>query len=257
MSVVRLHVAADALAAGRAWIDGDDFHYVVRVRRLGAGDRVRVFDGEGREADAVIAEVAHAASRAALDVGAPRDAGSALRCRLAVGVALIKGDRPELAIQKLTELGAAEIVPYRAARSVVRLEGARAEARDRRYAAVARDAARQCRRATLPDVAAITSFEDVVARLSGCELRLLLWARAGDVPVRDALPAEPPRSCALLVGPEGGFTAAEVDAATAAGFLPVGLGSRVLRSETAAVAAAALVALTYGESFDSKGLGAV
>jgi 16S rRNA (uracil1498-N3)-methyltransferase len=141
-----------------------------------------------------------------------------------VAFALTKGERPELAVQKLTELGADVIVPFSAERSVVRWDDRRAAGNVERLRRVAREAAMQCRRAWLPDVEDLTDFAGVAA-WPGAAL-----ADAGGAPPSLDRPT-------ILVGPEGGWTDAEREC----GLPTVGLGRHVLRAETAAMAAATLL----------------
>ena len=239
MSVSRLLVAPASLRAGELVIDGDDHHYLFRVRRLRPGDQVTLFDGAGGEADAEVLRVE--AATAVLRAGAPRQHGPA-GCRLRVAVGLIKGDRMDWCVQKLVEVGADEIVLVQTARAVVRLDGDRAAARAARLEGVARDAARQSRRATLPSITLLPSFAGVLTRLADSDLRLLAHTQASGEDLRAALPAAPTATAALFVGPEGGFTGDEIAAALAGGWALVGLGQNVLRTETAAIVGAALLA---------------
>jgi 16S rRNA (uracil1498-N3)-methyltransferase len=246
------------LAAGSLTIAGDDHHYLFRARRLAVGDRLVVFDGAGLEADAAVAAVDGTA--ATLEVAPPRPQHRVGPALVSL-VPLIKGDRMDLALEKLVELGVTTIAPFAAARSVVRLDAARAAERHRRYQAIVRAAAQQCRTATLPTVAPIGDLTAALARAAGCPLRLVLSEQAGAPPLAGALPTTPPAGVALLSGPEGGLDDAEQAAAVAAGFLPVSLGPRVLRAETAAIAALAAVGFAIGDLgvavFDSDGSGAV
>jgi 16S rRNA (uracil1498-N3)-methyltransferase len=232
----RIHVPPERLAAGPLVLEGDDHHYLFRVRRLARGDEVLLFDGAGREATARVDQVTP--ERAHLTVDAPR-AQPAAAALLRVLLPLLKGERMDWAIEKLTELGVAEIVPVRAARCVVTLAPDRAAARVARWEALARAAARQSGRAALPRIGAPC---ELPAALADPGLGLVLWEQARGAALRDALPAERPARVTVLVGPEGGLAAEEVDLAVAAGFVAVGLGDHIVRAETAAIAAAAIVA---------------
>lgn len=240
---LRLLVAPPLVAGARA-VTGDDHHYLFRVRRLTLGDRVVVFDGEGREADATVAAIA--GDRATLEVGAPRAAAAAGLAIVAL-VPLIKGDRMDVALEKLVELGATALVPFAAARSVVKLDGARAAERHRRYQAIARSAASQCRTAHVPTVAPIGDLAAALDHARGCALRVLLSEQAGAAPLAAALPPAPPDGVAVLSGPEGGLTDDEVARAAAAGFVAVSLGPRILRAETAPLAAVAALGFALGD----------
>ena len=244
-SPVRLLVGARLLAQDLLTLTGDDHHYLFRVRRLRVGDRVVLFDGEGHEALAEVMEIG--GERALLRVdraaaAAPPPLG------LTVLLSLLKGERMDWCLPKMVELGASRIVPVRAERSVVRLEGDRASRRRDRWQAQVRAAAQQCGTATLPVLEPIANLDQALALAQPCPLKLVFWEEARAVPLRSALPAgTPPGSVAALVGPEGGLTETEVDRARAAGFVPVGLGPRILRAETAAVAAVAILAYALGD----------
>jgi 16S rRNA (uracil1498-N3)-methyltransferase len=216
------------LGPGPVELRGPEAHHLSTVCRLRAGDRVCLFNGDGRQYPA---EVRAAGKRhVALEVLAVEAPPRELGFRLEVAVPLPKGDRAQFLVEKLTELGAAVLVPLRTARSVVHPGETRLE-RLQRYVI---EASKQCGRNVLMGVAPLTDWESYCAR--------------GDLPARRLL-AHPggPRpapggggDCAVAVGPEGGFTDAEVEAARAASWRPVGLGPRILRVETAALVLAAL-----------------
>lgn len=236
----RLLVGPEALRAGSHVVDGGDHHYLFRVRRLRPGSPVTLFDGAGREADAMVVSIS--ADRAVLEVQAPRRV-EAEACRVIVMPALIKGERMDFCIQKLVELGVSEIAPVSTARTVVRLSGERARRRHQRFVDIARDAARQSRRAAVPAIRDIVELDQALAAAAGVPLRLILWTGERTRTLRDVLQAPLPGAVCVLVGPEGGFAPGEVERALAAGFVPVSLGPHVLRAETAAMAVAAVLAL--------------
>jgi len=228
---MRLLVAADALAAGRAIVTGDDHHYLFRVRRLTVGDPVTVFDGAGAEADAVVERIG--ADDAALAIGpARREAPAALH--LTVIQALIKGERMDWCVEKLVEVGADRIVVVATERAVVRLDAARAAARQARLGAIAREAAKQARRAVVPSVEVTT-----LAEALPIEAALKLVCDPGAARSLGAQLGTSAATAAILVGPEGGLSPEELARAAAAGFEAVSLGPTVLRAETAGVAAVA------------------
>jgi 16S rRNA (uracil1498-N3)-methyltransferase len=156
--------------------------------------------------------------------------------------ALAKGDRGELAVELAVELGVDEVVPWSAARSVTRWDGARGERSRDRWRSVARAAAKQSRRAWVPTVAPLASTRQVAARLSAGSLVL---HEAADTPLATvALPAG--GDLVLVVGPEGGLDDAELAAFAAAGAVPVRLGPEVVRTSTAGAAALAALSLRTG-----------
>jgi 16S rRNA (uracil1498-N3)-methyltransferase len=208
------HVFVDDLEHPRL-ADGDR-HHLERVLRVRPGDPITVSDGRGRWRPGRMGpELEPAGEVVVVDPPSPT---------LTVAFALTKGERPELAVQKLTELGVDRIAPFTAARSIVRWDDARAERHVERLRRVAREAAMQCRRVHLPEVAAPAGFATVAA-LPGAAL-----AERGGRPPDLGHPT-------VLVGPEGGWDDAEL----AAGLPTVHLGPHLLRAETAAIAAGALL----------------
>ena len=201
-------------------LDDDDAYHLGRVLRLRPGQAVTVSDGAGQWRPC--------AWRAGggLEPTGPVAVVAAVEPAVTVAFALTKGERPEWVVQKLTEVGVDRIVPFRAERSVVHWDGAKAGAHVARWRRIARAAAMQSRRAYLPEIVEVGDFAASVATLGD---RASL-AEAGGGPVSLARPA-------VLVGPEGGWTEAE----RAAGGPTVGLGPTVLRAETAAVVAGALL----------------
>jgi 16S rRNA (uracil1498-N3)-methyltransferase len=196
-----------------------DGHHLRRVLRLRDGAALTAADGRGRWCTAVLG--------ARLEATGPVEELPAPVPVLTIGFALVKGDKPELVVQKLTELGIDRIVPFRAERSVVRWDDARAANAVERLRLVARAAAMQCHRPRLPEVAPVVDLRTVAAEHGP---GLALAARGGGEPG--------PEVVTLLVGPEGGWTGEELAVTSAR----VGLGANVLRAETAAIAAGVVLA---------------
>jgi 16S rRNA (uracil1498-N3)-methyltransferase len=250
MRRTRLFVPPGELRAAGATavltVRGADHRHLARVLRLASGDALTLFDGAGREVEARVARVGRAETELALCETPAGGAAPAAEPRAAIVllVAVPRGGRMELVVQKTTELGVSRIVPVLAARAVARPEPGRRA----RWLKIAREAARQCGRADVPAVeaplplAAALELPDLPAR------RFALWEAAEGRSLRRSLADEPdPAPTAVLVGPEGGFAREEIDVAGAAGFLPVGLGPRILRVETAAIIAVGLCAAANGE----------
>ena len=228
----------------RVVIEGEPHRHVARVLRARAGDRLVLFDGEGNEADAEI--VAIERDRTTLALGQRRKVAAAAGARIVLLQSLARGERMDWIVQKTTELGVREIVPVAAERSTVRLSAAEAAARRTRWEKIAREAARQCGRADVPTIAPAVGFAEAVdAPRAAGDLRLALWEGSQGRPMRAAL-TESPATVTLLIGPEGGLGEPEVARAERAGFLIVGLGPRILRVETAAITAVALVQSATG-----------
>jgi 16S rRNA (uracil1498-N3)-methyltransferase len=227
---MRIFVDPTSLAAGVLVIRGDEHHYLSRVRRARTGDRVELVDGAGRRAAAVIARIADAETE--LTVDAP-EAILAQAPHIRALIPLIKGDRMELCLEKLVEVGCDEIVVWPAARAVVRLDADRRESRLAKFASAIQAASRQSGRAQIPEIRFADSLAAAIGALpSG--MRLVLD------PTSDApLDAASAIDITLVSGPEGGLAPAELEQLAA--FTPVGLGPRILRAETAPVIATAII----------------
>jgi 16S rRNA (uracil1498-N3)-methyltransferase len=241
--LTRVYVDAPLAAGTRVILEGNAASHVTRVLRLRVGEALTLFNGAGGEYAASI-EAARG-GRLTVAVGEPRtvERESPLTLTLAQGVS--RGERMDLVVQKATELGVSAIVPLFTERSVVRLGAQQAERKLNHWRAIAIAACEQSGRNRLPNVAPPVSLADVLR--SGADReggRLLL--SPGATSRLDALP-RPATSVTVLIGPEGGLTNAEQEAAVAAGFLPVRLGPRVLRTETAAIAALALLQREFGD----------
>jgi len=208
-------------------VTGRDAHHLKRVRRLRAGERVTASDGRGdwrlyRVVDAGRGDLA-------LSADGPTTTEPVLVPPLTVAFALTKGEKPEAVVTHLTELGVDRIVPVLARRSVVRWDGSRVEAALDRLGRVAREAAMQCRRSTLPEIGRPVE----IGRLAG-RRDLVLADRDGGR--AEEVPVPGPEGWLLVVGPEGGLEPEEL--AALGGASRIGVGPHVLRAETAAVAAA-------------------
>ena len=242
MSPPRFHVP-DAAPGARLALPDHVAHHAREVLRLRAGAPVRVFDGRGAEFEATLDAVTRAGVHARL--GGAVAARSESQLRLVLALSPLKGDRMELVIQKATELGVAEIRPVVTARTDAAARPALHGSRQERWDKVASGAAEQCGRAVVPEIAATTTLERLVADPFPGD-RVVLLETPGE-PSLDALFTEPPSALLLLVGPAGGFEPAEVEALRRAGFRAAALGPRVLRSETAAVAALAVAQALWGD----------
>lgn len=203
-------------------LDDDDLHHLQRVLRLRPGAPLTVGDGLGRWRPAQLTD-------ARVEPTGPIEELASPEPRLSVGFALVKGDKPELVVQKLTELGIDRIVPFRAARSVVRWDDAKAAKAVARLRVVARAAAMQSHRPHLPGIADVTDLRDLVAE-DGVAMADRQGAAIG------------PAHATVLVGPEGGWS----DEERAISVPRVALGVHVLRAETAAITAGVLLCIRRG-----------
>ena len=221
-------------------VTGDEAHHAVAVRRLRVGEQVVLTDGAGTSARARSPRPASGSSAstvAAVSYVEPPEPA------VTVVQALPKGDRGELAVEMLTEVGVDDVVPWAASRSVAVWRGERAAKSHAKWSATAREAAKQARRAWLPTVTPLATTDEVTALLAAADLAVVLHEEASEPVAHLDVPAS--GSIVVVVGPEGGMSADELAAFAAAGVRPVRLGAEVLRTSTAGVAAvAALLART-------------
>ena len=229
----------DALpAADRFALGGDEGRHAARVRRLAVGEALVVGDGRGALADCVV--VGTLGEGLSVRVTGRRSVAPA-QPRLTVVQALPKGERAELAVETMTELGVDEIVPWAAARCVTQWQGARGDKALERWRRTAREASKQSRRAWVPTVSALADTAGVAARMGAA---LVLHESATTTLASVPLPAA--GELLVVVGPEGGVTDAELTAFAAAGAIAVRLGEPVLRTSTAGAAALAGLSLRLG-----------
>ncbi len=218
----------------RVEVEGDEAHHAVAVRRLRAGEPLALTDGAGTTVTGVV----DATGKRRLTV-AVEDVATVPEPepRLTVVQALPKGDRGELAVEVLTEVGVATVVPWAAARSVAVWRGERAEKALARWRATAREAAKQSRRTWFPRVEPMVTTDRACALVASADLAVVLHEDATASLGAFEVPAA--GSVVVVVGPEGGLTDDEVAAFTAAGAHAVRLGDEVLRTSTAGVVAVA------------------
>ncbi len=246
--VRRVHVPPAQLARAvgdRVALSPEQSHYLVDVLRLGPGDPLELFDGQGARWAAQLALDAQGKSE--LQLLQLIDRSHELHSvHLTLAQALVKVDKFELAIQKATELGCKQIIPFAAERSVVKLDDERGQAKVARWRKIAEEAARQCGRADIPTIDAPLGWSALHAlAASDPALRsVLLDPRA---PLRLGPATQGAAKVLLVVGPEGGFSDQELARAEENGFLRASLGPLILRTETAGLAALAVVRHLAGQ----------
>jgi 16S rRNA (uracil1498-N3)-methyltransferase len=235
--MVRLYVSPEKLQGMRVTLDTDAHRHLIKVLRLGPGAVVQIFDGLGTEIEATIESVGKMTLHLAL--GARRTVPMK-NCAVTLIQSVPRGERMDFIVQKTTELGVMHIVPVVSERGMVKPTSGRR----RRWQTIAEEAARQSGRADVPTVAEPVALSLALAAPLP-EHRFVLWECERAQSFRRAL-AEGFDQIALLVGPEGGWEDAEVEAALRAGFTSVSIGPRVLRVETAAMVAVALAQAAAG-----------
>lgn len=229
--------------ARSAAISGEEFSHLKKVLRLAEGAKVELFNGAGLALAGTIESIGKESAKIKIEGRSEGNMESPTRVVLLQG--LLKGEKPELVIQKATELGAAGVVFYSTARTVPVIAAYKTEAKLLRWKKVAVEAAKQCGRTVLPLLGSVT-FREAVEGRGG--LKIMLWEGRGAGSVKEALKRpEAKDGVAILVGPEGGFSDEEVVEAQKNGFIPVGLGPRILRAETAAIGIVSVVQYELGD----------
>ncbi|MEU1180494.1 16S rRNA (uracil(1498)-N(3))-methyltransferase [Streptomyces sp. NPDC005820] len=218
-------------------LDGPEGRHAVSVKRLRPGEDVVLTDGHGRWAEGVV-RAAEGKDRLVLDLGAVRDEPEASP-RITVVQALPKGDRGEVSVETMTEVGVDAIVPWQAARCITQWRGERGLKALGKWRATAREAGKQSRRVRFPEVADAASTKEVAALLAGADFAAVLHESGADRLATVELPAH--GEIVLVVGPEGGVSPEELAVFAEAGARPHVLGPTVLRTSTAGTAAAALL----------------
>ncbi len=246
MKVRRFRVHREKIERLRATIDDPgEIRHICKVLRLGEGDAVILFDGEGREYRASITRILPGQIILTLTPeGGSARAESSLR--IVLGMALLKSSKFDWLLQKATELGVSEVLPFSSSRVIPRREEEQSRARLARWEKIVAQAARQCGRSLLPRVHPPRSFEEVLQKDREEATKIFLWEKEETRTLSDALTEANPEIF-FLVGPEGGFSDPEALRAQEAGFRPVRLGPRILRAETAAIAGVALLQFIRGD----------
>lgn len=242
MTPRRFFVEPEAVSSEQVLLSAELVHHIGKVLRLSVGDELLLLDGRGNHYSGRIEELA--AERGSFRIIEQWFADENI-LPIQLLQALPKGEKFDLILQKGVELGISRFSPVWSERSIPVMNRQRSEKKLQRWQRLVSEAARQSRRPVLPICDPANSLE---LALSNCrqELKLLLWEEESR-PLADLLPAAAPADVAILVGPEGGFSRDEVAMARAAGFLPVSLGPRILRTETAGFAVTAVLEYLYGD----------
>lgn len=238
----RFFIPSEDLATDDILITAEPLHHLNKVLRLKVDDQAILLDGTGACCRARISAIDRDLARA-VPLDRWQEQESALP--ICLQQALPKGDKLDLVLQKGTELGITCFQPVTCQRSVTQADPQRVQKRQQRWTRIISEAARQSRRSVLPELAAVLPLAEAIQSTPN-HLRLVLWEQ-GATPLQETLPAQRPAGVTLLVGPEGGFAPEEVDLVRQAGFLPVHLGPRILRTETAGLAAASILQYLYGD----------
>jgi 16S rRNA (uracil1498-N3)-methyltransferase len=232
-------------------VAGEDARHLVKVLRSRVGDRFIAADGQGREVLAEIAEIGRDEVRAV--ILEERKPTPEPKVSIWVAQSLPKADKMDTILQKGTEIGVARFLPFRSARTIVQYDDRKEEKRTERWRKIIKEAAEQAHRSRMPDVAAPVSWKELLGIVPRTELAMICYEKESANGIKALLkrhaagrgPTQGPLM--IIIGPEGGFDEREVDEALAAGCEAVSLGPRILRTETAALVAAAAILYEYDE----------
>jgi len=239
----RFFISGERAVGDRVGLAADDARKIVTVLRARSGDQLQIVDGVGAAFAARLAVEDNAVYALLERRLVPVRTESA--ARIVIAQAIPKGQKMDFIVEKATELGAAAIVPLRSARVIGDRTG---ENKRERWQRIAKSAAAQCGRSAVPSIEPIADWVELRAAFGAYQRVYVAWEGAAAVPLRERFEAEAAALSSVLIaiGPEGGFSAEEIGAAEAAGAVPLSLGSRILRTETAALAI--LVALLYARA---------
>jgi 16S rRNA (uracil1498-N3)-methyltransferase len=243
MSRIRVHIDSPLTANSEIELTGNAARYVGRVLRLSPNDELTLFDGRGGEYPATIIAMSKSTIAVSIAGHVDRNLQSTLAIHLLQGIS--RGERMDFVVQKCTELGVHRITPVITDYSVVRLEAKRAEKRLNHWRGIAASACEQSGRNLLPTIQAPQALRTWLGQNFEAPGTRLIMKPGGDASIRDV--GSEGQEVILLIGPEGGFSDAEYDLAEATGFKATGFGERILRTETAAVAAVAALQALYGD----------
>jgi 16S rRNA (uracil1498-N3)-methyltransferase len=244
----RFFITPDQAASPSPTLTGQDAHHIRTVLRLKPGEQIELVDGTGMAYAAEIVTIAPDGVKVRIRRRQPQQAESP--AGIIVAQAMLKDKKMDVLVRQLTELGMTQWVPFFSARSIPRPDAGRLEHRVARWVKISREAVKQCRRAQTPAIHPPLTFEGslALALAADCQLKLLFWEDES-TPLKNCFRADPSdhKRIMIVLGPEGGFTASEVSQARLAGFTVASLGPRILRAETASLAACTLMQYVFGD----------
>jgi 16S rRNA (uracil1498-N3)-methyltransferase len=230
----------------KAVVTGSDAKHIKTVLRLNTGDPIGLYDGKGTEYEAKIEAISR--QGIALSILRSYPSASESPVQITVAQALLKDRKMDSLLRQLTELGVLGWMPFIASRSVPRPDQRRTSARRIRWQTITREALKQCRRGRAVKIHPVQSLEEVLTLPEAFDLKIIFHEGSVQSLKAAAYPEGGPfRTILLILGPEGGFTDDEIDRARAEGFVIAGLGPRILKAETATIAACSLVQYLFGD----------
>lgn len=247
----KFYISPESIKGNIALITGKEAHHILDVMRLKRGARIEVFDGRGKLYQGKILDIQGKKVKAEIEY--LRQQRQVSNLQIALVQALPKKNKMDYIVEKCTELGVDSIIPVQTIRTIVKLNKQRGALRRKRWQRIAREAAKQCGRTTIPQVANLVSWQGLLSSLGNFDLKLIFCLKEGLEGIKDILRAplekdsltgrgqSKPRKIAILIGPEGDFSPEEIQQAEDFGCIAVSLGKNVLKSDTACVCALSIL----------------
>ena len=243
----RFFIEKSKIAGPTIIITGSDAAHIKKVLRMEPGDRIGLFDGRGFEYEARIENLL--AGSVEVSITKRFLSASESPVQIIVAQALLKDKKMDILARQLTEIGITKLIPFTSIRSVPRPDKKRLSARRKRWEKIAIEALKQCRRGHVTEIGETITFNDIIKIDDECDLKIVFWENESK-PISDAVQQVHDRhyrKILAVLGPEGGFTEKEIEDARACGFVTASLGPRILRAETAAVAACTILQYLFGD----------
>ena len=243
--MARFYVPQPRLERGMLKVEGEEVKHIRKVLRLTEGDEITVFDGLGKEFEGTIVEEGLSSVMIKIQKVYSSKKDSPLEVTLAQS--LLKGEKMDYLIQKATELGVKDVIPFLSSRSVPLLDKLGKLKRHHRWERIAIEASKQCGRSVVPKIESLQDYSEILRRASPNTLRLIFWEREGTKLKEILERSKESKKIFFVIGPEGGLSKGEVEGAKRAGFIPVTLGKRILRAETASLCFLSILQYEQGD----------
>ena len=243
----RFFIKQSKITSTKIFITGSDAAHIKKVLRMEPGDRIWLFDGRGFEYEAMIENLL--AGSIEVSITKRFLSASESPVQIIAAQALLKDKKMDILARQLTEIGITKLIPFTSIRSVPRPDKKRLSERRKRWEKIAIEALKQCRRGHVTEIGETITFNDVIKIDDECDLKIVFWENESK-PISDAVQQVHDRhyrKILAVLGPEGGFTEKEIEDARACGFVTASLGPRILRAETAAVAACTILQYLFGD----------
>ena len=243
--MARFYVPQPRIEQGMLKVEGEEVKHIRKVLRLKKGDEITVFDGLGKEFEGTL--VQEGLSSVVIRIQNVYSSKKDSPLEVTLAQSLLKGEKMDYLIQKATELGVKEIIPFLSSRSVPLLERSRRLKRHHRWERIAIEASKQCGRGVVPKIEFLQDYSDMLRTAASNALRLIFWEKEG-IKLKEILERSKERKkIFFVIGPEGGFSQGEIEAGKGAGFIPVTLGRRILRAETASLCFLSILQYEQGD----------